>query len=64
MTNRKEALTQKVFVLGVDGLDPRYSSKMLREGKMPNLQKQSLFLFYNDNFSYVNPLSIPKVTKR
>ena len=39
MTNRKNALTQKVFVLGVDGLDPRYSNKMLREGKMPNLQK-------------------------
>ena len=39
MTLRKQALTEKVFVLGVDGLDPRYSSKRLREGKMPNLQK-------------------------
>ncbi len=28
-----------MFVLGIDGLDPRYSRKMLREGKMPNLQK-------------------------
>ena len=39
MTLRKNALTEKVFVLGVDGLDPRYSTKRLREGKMPNLQK-------------------------
>ena len=39
MTNRKNALTEKVFILGVDGLDPRFSKKMLREGKMPNLQK-------------------------
>ena len=38
MTIRKQ-LSDKVFVLGVDGLDPRYSKKMLREGKMPNLQK-------------------------
>ncbi|MDR1604892.1 MAG: alkaline phosphatase family protein [Gracilibacteraceae bacterium] len=32
-------MAEKVFVLGVDGLDPRYSKKMLGEGKMPNLQK-------------------------
>lgn len=38
MTIRKK-LSNKVFVLGVDGLDPRFSKKMLREGKMPNLQK-------------------------
>lgn len=34
-----QPLSEKVFILGVDGLDPRYSKKMLREGKMPNLQK-------------------------
>lgn len=33
------ARTDKILVLGIDGLDPRYSKKMLREGKMPNLQK-------------------------
>lgn len=38
-TLRKQALTEKIFILGVDGLDPRYSKKRLREGKMPNLQK-------------------------
>ncbi|MBR5319302.1 MAG: alkaline phosphatase family protein [Peptococcaceae bacterium] len=38
MTIRKQ-LSSKVFILGVDGLDPRFSLKMLREGKMPNLQK-------------------------
>ncbi len=39
MTIRNTALTEKLFVLGIDGLDPRYSRKMLREGRMPNLQK-------------------------
>ena len=39
MTMRKGAYTEKVMILGVDGLDPRYSCKRLREGKMPNLQK-------------------------
>ncbi len=39
MTIRNTALADKLFVLGIDGLDPRYSCKMLREGKMPNLQK-------------------------
>ena len=36
---QRQQLSKKVFILGVDGLDPRYSKKMLREGKMPNLQK-------------------------
>lgn len=39
MTMRNHTLTEKLFVLGIDGLDPRYSRKMLREGKMPNMQK-------------------------
>lgn len=39
MTIRNKALSEKVFILGVDGLDPRFSKKMLREGKMPNLQQ-------------------------
>ena len=39
MTIRNKAFTDKLFVLGIDGLDPRYSRKMLREGRMPNLQK-------------------------
>jgi len=39
MTIRKEALAQKVLILGIDGMDPRYSKKLLNEGKMPNLKK-------------------------
>lgn len=39
MTIRNIALTENLFVLGIDGLDPRYSRKMLRENRMPNLQK-------------------------
>ena len=33
------ARADKVLVLGIDGMDPRYSKKLLSEGKMPNLQK-------------------------
>lgn len=39
MTIRNKKFTDKLFVLGIDGFDPRYSRKMLREGRMPNLQK-------------------------
>ena len=35
----RTAKSDKLLVLGVDGMDPRFSKRMLREGKMPNLQK-------------------------
>jgi len=35
----RQAHAQKVMVLGVDGLDPRFSRRMIDEGKMPNLAK-------------------------
>ena len=36
---KRTALTHKLLVLGVDGMDPKISRKFLSEGKMPNLQK-------------------------
>ena len=36
---KRAALTQKLLILGVDGMDPRVSQKFLKEGKMPNLKK-------------------------
>ncbi len=30
---KRTALTQKLLVLGVDGMDPRVSQKFLKEGK-------------------------------
>jgi len=36
---KREALTQKLLVLGVDGMDPKLSRKFMDEGIMPNLQK-------------------------
>ena len=36
---KREALTQKLLVLGVDGMDPKITRKFLDEGIMPNLQK-------------------------
>lgn len=35
----RSAKTDKLIVLGVDGMDPRFASKMLSEKRMPNLQK-------------------------
>ena len=34
-----EALSQKVLILGIDGMDPLQTKKYLKMGLMPNLQK-------------------------
>lgn len=36
---KRQALTKKLLVLGVDGMDPKISRRFLEEGKMPNLKK-------------------------
>ena len=36
---RTKGLTDKVIILGIDGMDPRFSKAMVDEGKMPNLKK-------------------------
>ena len=36
---RNKGLTDKVIILGLDGMDPRFSKAMVDEGKMPNLKK-------------------------
>lgn len=36
---KRSALTDKILLLGVDGLDPRFTRRMIREGKMPNVKK-------------------------
>ena len=36
---KREALTEKMILLGVDGFDPKLAKKFLDQGKMPNLQK-------------------------
>lgn len=36
MTNK---MSDKILVLGVDGMDPRLTSKYVKAGKMPNVQK-------------------------
>ena len=35
----REASAKKIFVLGIDGMDPRLTRKFLDEGKMPNTKK-------------------------
>ena len=35
----RKAMTNKLLMLGMDGMDPRFTMRMLREGKMPNTQK-------------------------
>ena len=36
---RSKGLTEKVILLGIDGMDPKFSRRMVDEGKMPNLKK-------------------------
>ena len=36
---RTKGLTDKLIVLGIDGMDPRFSKALVDEGKMPNLKK-------------------------
>ncbi len=36
---REKGLSEKVILLGIDGLDPKFSRKMVDEGHMPNLKK-------------------------
>ncbi|MDR1604637.1 MAG: alkaline phosphatase family protein [Gracilibacteraceae bacterium] len=35
----KEAATKKMLILGVDGLDPRFTRYMLDKGELPNIRK-------------------------
>lgn len=36
---KREVYSDKIMVLGVDGLAPRLCKKYVQEGKMPNLKK-------------------------
>ena len=36
---RSKGLTEKLIVLGIDGMDPRFTRAMVDEGKMPNTKK-------------------------
>lgn len=36
---RNKGLSDKVILLGIDGMDPKFSRKMVDEGHMPNLKK-------------------------
>ena len=36
---RSKGLTNKLLLLGIDGMEPRFTKRLLKEGKMPNLKK-------------------------
>ena len=36
---RNKGLTDKLLLLGVDGMDPRFTKRLVEEGKMPNVKK-------------------------
>ena len=36
---KRQAYTNKLLVLGIDGMDPRISKRLMDEGRMPNLKK-------------------------
>ena len=39
LRDKNKVLSDKIMVLGVDGLDPRLTRKYIDEGKMPNFKK-------------------------
>lgn len=36
---RTNGLTKKLMVLGIDGMDPRFTKRLVDEGKLPNIKK-------------------------
>ena len=36
---RRKALSEKVLLLGIDGMDPRFTRRLVNEGKLPNVKK-------------------------
>ena len=36
---RNKGLSEKVLLLGVDGMDPRFTRRLVNEGKLPNVKK-------------------------
>lgn len=36
---RQKGLTEKLLLLGIDGMDPRFTKKMMEEGHMPNTKR-------------------------
>ena len=36
---KREALTEKMIVVGVDGFDPMHAKYLMDQGRMPNLKK-------------------------
>lgn len=36
---RSKGLTDKLLLLGIDGMDPSFTKRMVEEGKMPNVKK-------------------------
>lgn len=36
---RSKGLTDKLLLLGIDGMDPRFTKRLVEEGKLPNVQK-------------------------
>ena len=36
---RSKGLTEKLLLLGVDGMDPRFTKRLVDEGKLPNVKK-------------------------
>ena len=36
---KREKISDKILVMGIDGLDPRLTRKYIAEGIMPNIEK-------------------------
>ena len=51
---------EKVLIIGIDGMDPKITNKLIKEGKLPNFKKLSesgSFLNLNTSYPPVSPVA-------
>ena len=41
MSLQRKALTDKILILGVDGMDPSLTRKFLAQGELPNIRTRA-----------------------
>ena len=54
---RNKGLTDKVLLLGIDGMDPRLTRKYVDEGKMPKAEEQWLELNATKEVMSLKPIA-------
>ncbi len=58
--NKMDNNTKKVLIIGIDGMDPKVTKELIKEGKLPNFKKLSesgSFLNLNTSYPPVSPVA-------